>query len=157
MSQQGQYSIPPEILATVRRIEIRTRRLVEEVFSGEYHSVFKGRGMEFAEVREDTVNLDETKLEALITPKTKAIVVVHYAGVACEMDAIGEIARRQFPIPAQGIRAQRNAGAVDLQCPVQCHRTARASIVIDACADVLLGAISVAMHQHCPLLRERVT
>ena len=37
---------------------------------------------------------DETKLEALITPKTKAIVVVHYAGVACEMDAIGEIARR---------------------------------------------------------------
>ena len=36
----------------VRRIEIRTRRLVNDVFSGEYHSVFKGRGMEFAEVRE---------------------------------------------------------------------------------------------------------
>ena len=44
-------SIPPEILAAVRRIEIRTRRLVDEVFSGEYHSVFKGTGMEFAEVR----------------------------------------------------------------------------------------------------------
>ncbi len=42
MNQQRNTSIPPEILASVRRIEIRTRRLVEEVFSGEYHSVFKG-------------------------------------------------------------------------------------------------------------------
>jgi uncharacterized protein (DUF58 family) len=44
--------IPREVLRQVRRIEIRTRRLVNDVFSGEYHSVFKGRGMEFAEVRE---------------------------------------------------------------------------------------------------------
>ena len=44
--------IPKEILKKVRRIEIRTRNLVDTVFSGEYHSVFKGRGMEFAEVRE---------------------------------------------------------------------------------------------------------
>ena len=44
--------IPREVLKQVRRIEIRTRRLVNDVFSGEYHSVFKGRGMEFAEVRE---------------------------------------------------------------------------------------------------------
>ena len=44
--------IPKEILRKVRRIEIRTRNLVDTVFSGEYHSVFKGRGMEFAEVRE---------------------------------------------------------------------------------------------------------
>lgn len=43
--------IPPEILKRVRHIEIRTRNLVDEVFSGEYHSIFKGRGMEFAEVR----------------------------------------------------------------------------------------------------------
>jgi uncharacterized protein (DUF58 family) len=41
-----------EILKKVRRIEIRTRRLVNNIFSGEYHSVFKGRGMSFAEVRE---------------------------------------------------------------------------------------------------------
>ncbi|MBI4870159.1 MAG: DUF58 domain-containing protein [Candidatus Riflebacteria bacterium] len=45
-------AIPSEILRTVRRIEIKTRSLVENVFSGQYHSVFKGRGMEFAEVRE---------------------------------------------------------------------------------------------------------
>jgi uncharacterized protein (DUF58 family) len=44
--------IPKEILKKVRQIELRTRHLVNTVFSGEYHSVFKGRGMEFAEVRE---------------------------------------------------------------------------------------------------------
>lgn len=44
--------IPREVLRRVRRIEIRTRRLVEESLAGSYHSVFKGRGMEFAEVRE---------------------------------------------------------------------------------------------------------
>jgi uncharacterized protein (DUF58 family) len=41
-----------ELIKQVRQIEIRTRGLVNQVFSGEYHSVFKGRGMEFSEVRE---------------------------------------------------------------------------------------------------------
>ena len=44
--------IPQEILKKVRHIEIMTRHLVEDVFSGEYHSIFKGLGMEFSEVRE---------------------------------------------------------------------------------------------------------
>ena len=44
--------IPREFLRRIRRLEIRTRKLVEDTFAGEYHSVFKGRGMEFAEVRE---------------------------------------------------------------------------------------------------------
>lgn len=48
----------------------------------------------FVDIRADTYNIDERLLEAAITPRTKAIVVVHYAGVACEMDAIGEIAGR---------------------------------------------------------------
>ena len=48
----------------------------------------------FADVRPDTLNLDETRLEALITERTRAIVVVHYAGVGCEMDAILAIADR---------------------------------------------------------------
>jgi dTDP-4-amino-4,6-dideoxygalactose transaminase len=48
----------------------------------------------FADIREDTLNLDESRLEALITPRTRAIVVVHYAGVGCEMDAIMKIADR---------------------------------------------------------------
>ena len=49
----------------------------------------------FADIRPDTLNLDETRLERLITPRTRAVVVVHYAGVACEMDALLEIARRR--------------------------------------------------------------
>jgi dTDP-4-amino-4,6-dideoxygalactose transaminase len=48
----------------------------------------------FVDVRPDTLNLDESLLEAAITPRTRAVIVVHYAGVACEMDAIGAIARR---------------------------------------------------------------
>ncbi len=46
------FMLTKELLKQVRQIEIRTRGLVNEVFSGEYHSVFKGRGMEFSEVRE---------------------------------------------------------------------------------------------------------
>lgn len=48
----------------------------------------------FVDVREDTLNLDEACIEEAITPNTKAICVVHYAGVACEMDAIMAIAER---------------------------------------------------------------
>ena len=50
--------IPKEILKKVRQIEITTRGLVNDVFSGEYHSVFRGRGMDFAEVREYTFGDD---------------------------------------------------------------------------------------------------
>jgi dTDP-4-amino-4,6-dideoxygalactose transaminase len=56
--------------------------------------VLRGARPVFADVREDTMNLDERQLERLITPRTKAIVLVHYAGVACEMDTIMAIAER---------------------------------------------------------------
>lgn len=53
----------------------------------------------FVDSRRDTLNIDETKIEAAITPRTKAIVVVHYAGVACEMDAIMAIgAKHGIPV-----------------------------------------------------------
>lgn len=55
--------------------------------------VLHGARPVFVDVRPDTLNLDETKLEAAITPRTRAIVPVHYAGVGCEMEAILEIAR----------------------------------------------------------------
>jgi dTDP-4-amino-4,6-dideoxygalactose transaminase len=55
----------------------------------------RGARIVFADVRADTLNLDESKLEALITPRTRAIVPVHYAGVGCEMDAILAIASRR--------------------------------------------------------------
>src|SRR5215213_40741 len=56
--------------------------------------VLRGAEPVFVDVRPDTLNLDESKLEAVMTPRTKAIVPVHYAGVACEIDTIMEIARR---------------------------------------------------------------
>lgn len=56
--------------------------------------VLRGATPVFADVRPDTLNLDETQLERLITPRTRAVVPVHYAGVGCEMDAIGAVAAR---------------------------------------------------------------
>jgi dTDP-4-amino-4,6-dideoxygalactose transaminase len=56
--------------------------------------VLRGAWPVFADIRQDTLNLDETRLESLITPRTKAIVPVHYAGVGCEMDTIMAIAGR---------------------------------------------------------------
>jgi dTDP-4-amino-4,6-dideoxygalactose transaminase len=56
--------------------------------------VLRGARPVFADVRPDTLNLDETQLESLITPRTKAIVPLHYAGVGCEMDTIMDIAER---------------------------------------------------------------
>lgn len=54
--------------------------------------VLRGAKPIFADIRPDTLNMDENQIERLITPRTKAIVPVHYAGVGCEMDAIGNIA-----------------------------------------------------------------
>lgn len=56
--------------------------------------VLRGGVPVFVDIRPDTLNLDERLIEAAITPRTKAIVPVHYAGVACEMDTILDIARR---------------------------------------------------------------
>lgn len=56
--------------------------------------VLAGATLVFVDVRPDTMNIDETKIEAAITEKTKVIVPVHYAGVACEMDTIMAIARK---------------------------------------------------------------
>ena len=56
--------------------------------------VLRGAKIVFVDIRCDTMNIDETKIERAITNKTKVIVPVHYAGVACEMDVIMEIAKR---------------------------------------------------------------
>lgn len=56
--------------------------------------VLRGAVPVFVDIRHDTLNLDERLIEAAITPRTRAICVVHYAGVGCEMDAIGAIAAR---------------------------------------------------------------
>lgn len=86
--------------------------------------VLRGAIPVFVDIREDTLNLDERLIEDAITPRTRAIVPVHYAGVACEMDSIAAIARRHglriVEDAAQGIMAGykgRALGAIgDLGC-----------------------------------------
>ena len=69
--------------------------------------VLRGAVPVFIDIRPDTLNLDETKLEALITDKTRAIVPVHYAGIGCEMDTVMDVATRHgIPVvedDAQGL------------------------------------------------------
>lgn len=71
--------------------------------------VLRGGVPVFVDIREDTLNIDERLIEAAITPRTKAIVPVHYAGVGCEMDSIMEIARKHNLLviedAAQGVMA----------------------------------------------------
>ncbi len=67
--------------------------------------VLRGGVPVFVDIREDTLNLDETRIEAAITKRTRAIVPVHYAGVACEMDAILAIAKHH------GLKVGRGRGA----------------------------------------------
>ena len=55
--------------------------------------VLRGARPVFLDIRPDTLNMDESRLEAVITPRTKAILPVHYAGVGCEMDAIMDVAQ----------------------------------------------------------------
>lgn len=72
--------------------------------------VLRGAVPVFVDIRPDTMNIDETLIEAAITEKTRAIVPVHYAGVACEMDTIMAIARKYHLLviedAAQGIMAE---------------------------------------------------
>ncbi len=74
--------------------------------------VLRGGVPVFVDIRPDTLNIDETKIEAAITHRTKAIVPVHYAGVACEMNVIMSIAQRHDLLviedAAQGIMSTYN-------------------------------------------------
>ncbi len=78
--------------------------------------VQRGATIVFVDVRPDTMNIDEKLIEAAITPKTKAIVPVHYAGVACEMDAINALAKEKGLVvvedAAQGVMASYKGKAL---------------------------------------------
>lgn len=78
--------------------------------------VLRGATPVFVDIRPDTMNIDETKIEDAITDKTRAIVPVHYAGVACEMDTIMEIAERHhlavIEDAAQGIMSSYKGKAL---------------------------------------------
>lgn len=81
--------------------------------------VLRGAVPVFVDIRADTLNLDEKKIEAAITPRTRAVVPVHYAGVGCEMDVIMEIAQQYnlyvIEDAAQGVLAKyrnRSLGSI---------------------------------------------
>ncbi|MDO4338118.1 MAG: dTDP-4-amino-4,6-dideoxygalactose transaminase [Eubacteriales bacterium] len=78
--------------------------------------VLRGARIVFVDIRPDTMNLDETLIEQAITPRTKAIVPVHYAGVACEMDTIMRLARKYrlkvVEDAAQGVEAYYHGQAL---------------------------------------------
>lgn len=92
--------------------------------------VLRGAVPVFVDIRPDTLNIDETKIEAAITSRTKAIVPVHYAGVACEMDFIMDIARRNNLLviedAAQGVMASykgRPLGSIGHMAAFSFHET----------------------------------
>ncbi len=92
--------------------------------------VLRGGVPVFVDIRPDTLNLDETKIEAAITPRTRAIVPVHYAGVACEMDTIMDIAHRHNLLviedAAQGLMSSykgRALGAIGHLGTLSFHET----------------------------------
>lgn len=92
--------------------------------------VLRGATPVFVDIRPDTLNIDETKIEAAITPRTKAVVPVHYAGVACEMDAIMDIAGRHGLVviedAAQGLIARyrdRPLGSIGHMAALSFHET----------------------------------
>ncbi|MBU1980650.1 MAG: dTDP-4-amino-4,6-dideoxygalactose transaminase [Gammaproteobacteria bacterium] len=92
--------------------------------------VLRGGIPVFIDIRTDTLNIDESKIEAAITPRTKAIVPVHYAGVGCEMDAIMAIAERYNLIviedAAQGVMSSykgKPLGSIGHMGAVSFHET----------------------------------
>lgn len=92
--------------------------------------VLRGAKLVFVDIRSDTLNIDENLIEEAITPKTKAIVPVHYAGVSCEMDTIMEIANRHNLLviedTAQGIMStykDRPLGTIGHMGTLSFHET----------------------------------
>jgi dTDP-4-amino-4,6-dideoxygalactose transaminase len=92
--------------------------------------VLRGGVPVFVDIRSDTLNIDESKIESAITNKTKAIVPVHYAGVACEMDTIMDIAQRHNLLviedAAQGIMSRykgKPIGSIGHMATLSFHET----------------------------------
>jgi dTDP-4-amino-4,6-dideoxygalactose transaminase len=92
--------------------------------------VLRGATPVFVDIRGDTLNIDEQLIEAAVTPRTRAIVAVHYAGVACEMDAIVEVARRHGLVviedAAQGLLStykKRPLGSIGDLAAISFHET----------------------------------
>ena len=122
--------------------------------------VLRGGVPVFVDIRPDTLNIDETKIEAAITPRTKGIMVVHYAGVGCEMDTIMAIARRHgllvFEDAAQGIMSTykgRPLGSVGQLGALSFHETK--NIIAGECGALIVN--DPAFVERAEIVREKGT
>jgi dTDP-4-amino-4,6-dideoxygalactose transaminase len=122
--------------------------------------VLRGGVPVFVDIRPDTLNIDETKIEAAITSRTKGIMVVHYAGVGCEMDAIMAIARRHgllvFEDAAQGIMSTykgRPLGSIGQLAALSFHETK--NIIAGECGALIVN--DAALVERAEIIREKGT
>ena len=122
--------------------------------------VLRGAVPVFVDVRADTLNLDETLIEAAITPRTKAIMPVHYAGVSCEMDAIMALAAKHglmvIEDAAQGLMSTykgRPLGSIGHMAALSFHETK--NIIAGEGGALLVNDASVA--DRAEVIREKGT
>jgi dTDP-4-amino-4,6-dideoxygalactose transaminase len=122
--------------------------------------VLRGATPVFVDIRPDTLNLDESRIEAAITPRTRAIVPVHYAGVGCEMDTIMEIARQHRLLviedAAQGLMARykgRALGSFGHLASLSFHETK--NIVSGEGGALLVN--DMAFYERAEIIREKGT
>jgi dTDP-4-amino-4,6-dideoxygalactose transaminase len=122
--------------------------------------VLRGGVPVFVDIRPDTLNLDETKIEAAITKKTRAIVPVHYAGVACEMDAILTIAAEHklavVEDAAQGVMASYKGRALGSFGALGCYSFHETKNVISGEGGALL-VNDPALVARAEIIREKGT
>jgi dTDP-4-amino-4,6-dideoxygalactose transaminase len=122
--------------------------------------VLRGGVPVFVDIRKDTLNIDETLIEAAITPYTKAIVVVHYAGVACDMDIIIAIAKKYNLLiiedAAQGVMAKYKGRALGSIGDIGCYSFHETKNVISGEGGALL-VNNAMLAERAEIIREKGT
>lgn len=122
--------------------------------------VLRGGVPVFVDIRPDTLNIDETRIEAAITPRTKALVPVHYAGVACEMDTIMAIAERHRLLviedAAQGVQANYRGRPLGSIGHLGCYSFHETKNIISGEGGALL-INDVAYAERAEMIREKGT
>lgn len=122
--------------------------------------VLRGGVPVFADIRQDTLNMDESLVESLITPRTKAIVPVHYAGVGCNMDVLNAIAERHGLLvvedAAQGVGAKYKGKALGTIGHLGCYSFHETKNIISGEGGAL-AVNSPAFRDRAEILREKGT
>jgi dTDP-4-amino-4,6-dideoxygalactose transaminase len=173
---EKRYSVPKVLLTTsgTTALEMAVRLLnlspgaeiisPSFTFSSTVNAILMHRGLvvKFAEISPDTLNIDPDDIEKRITKKTKAIIVVHYAGVACDMDKIMKIAKKYklkvIEDAAQAIEAKykgKYLGTIgDIGC-ISFHDTK--NITCGEGGALFINSKDKTLHEYAEILREKGT